>query len=66
VPVVGLFGKEDSLLRAAPNYEEKYVIRSTAYGAPVDPVGSDRDRDRSLIAVIPPEPVLGRLTALAG
>ena len=29
VPVVGLYGTEDSLVRASPNYEPKYVLKST-------------------------------------
>ena len=67
IPVVGLFGADDSLLRAAPNYPARQVIKNPDYtppgggfisGGPADP--------RSCLADIPAEPVLAALTSSLG
>jgi len=65
VPVVGLFGADDSLQRAAPNYPAHQVIKNTDYiplgggfisGGPSDP--------RSCLTDIPAARVLATLKAM--
>jgi ADP-heptose:LPS heptosyltransferase len=65
VPVVGLFGTEDSLLRAAPNYEDRHVVKATEFvpgGGGLD--SADADDHRSWVACIPAERVLAALTGV--
>ena len=66
VPVVGLFGTEDSLRRAAPIYPEKQVVRSTEF----PPVGGGSNplnpgEAPSSVAGIPAERVLAALMEVA-
>jgi len=62
IPVAGLFGADDSLLRAAPNYPARQVIKSTDY-PPVDGgfISGGPSDPRSCLADIPAECVLARL-----
>jgi ADP-heptose:LPS heptosyltransferase len=55
VPVVGLFGTEDSLKRAAPMYAANQIVKST------EQLPADADPDRSCLADIRPEQVLAAL-----
>jgi ADP-heptose:LPS heptosyltransferase len=67
VPVVGLFGADDSLLRAAPNYGEKHLVRSTEFAAEGGSFTSLGPEDpRSCVACIPAERVLAALTEVVG
>jgi ADP-heptose:LPS heptosyltransferase len=61
VPVVGLFGTEDSLVKAAPMYAENQIVKSGEI------LPADVDPDRSCLADIRPEQVLAALReVLAG
>jgi ADP-heptose:LPS heptosyltransferase len=57
VPVVGLFGTADSLLKAAPIYAANQVVKSG------ETPPADADPDRSRLADIRPEQVLAALRA---
>jgi len=65
VPVVGLFGADDSLQRAAPNYPAHQVIKATDYtpgGLP--PVSGGPSDPKSCLTDIPAARVLAMLKAL--
>lgn len=65
LPVVGLFGADDSLWRAAPNYPAHQVIKSTEYApAGAAPVASDPSDPESRLADIPAGRVLETLIAI--
>jgi ADP-heptose:LPS heptosyltransferase len=60
VPVIGLFGKEDSLVRAAPIYRENEMVKSS------ENLSADPDENRSFLADIRAEQVLGALLQRTG
>jgi heptosyltransferase III len=65
VPVVGLFGADDSLLRAAPNYPANQVVKSTDFTpAGGDFISSGPSDPRSCLTYIPAEHVLSALKAI--
>ncbi|MGA2246017.1 MAG: glycosyltransferase family 9 protein [Verrucomicrobiota bacterium] len=65
VPVVGLFGAEDSLLRAAPIYKDSQIVKSedSPLGGPLN--GTQVDLDRSCLEGVSAGRVLAALTKAA-